>query len=78
MVTVRFFGPIVDAVGSRTLELRCETLEQVIEACTEGRPSELAAHLGTCAVWVNGEPPAPSRALRPGDEVAFLSPVSGG
>ena len=34
--------------------------------------------LGSCRVWVNGEPADPQTAVGAEDEVAVLPPVSGG
>lgn len=78
MVTVRFFGPIAEVVGAKRLELPCQSLGQLIADCASRLAADVASHLDVCAVWVNGRPAESSVALRPGDEVAFLSPVSGG
>ncbi len=78
MVRVRFFGPIADAMGTRGLELDCSNVEAVLAACADRLEPGVAAHLDKCVLWVNGRPADEAAPLAPGDEVALLSPVSGG
>lgn len=78
MATVRFFGPIRDVVGVKDLEVPCSSLDEVAAAVAAKVGTSAAASLARCVVWVNGRPPSTPCALGPADEVAYLSPVSGG
>jgi molybdopterin synthase catalytic subunit len=79
-VRVLLFASVADAAGSRTLELASDgplTVEGLRRKLESDRP-RLAGRLGRCAAAVNAALVGPERALRDGDEVAFLPPVSGG
>ncbi len=55
--------------------------DDVAGVLTEARSrygERFVALLGTCRVWVNGEPADPDTPVSAADEVAILPPVSGG
>ena len=79
-VTVKLFGSLREAAGSRTLDLELPAgakVDDLREAVAHRLPS--AAKLGPrVAVAVNQELASAGTALAEGDEVALLPPVSGG
>ena len=80
-VTVLFFAGAREAVGTRreTVGLKTgTTITELAEELVARHGEGLRAVIPSCALWVNGEPATPATALRPGDEVAVLPPVSGG
>lgn len=77
-VRLRLFASAREAAGTGTDELRGATVAEVLEAATERYPIAFSGVLARSRVWVNGEPAAAGTALRDGDEVAVLPPVSGG
>ena len=82
VVTVRFFGSLREAVGRGVVDLDIE------DACIAGVRTRLASLLGAeqrqalsgqgVRVCVNQTIVRGNVALRTGDEVAFLPPVTGG
>jgi molybdopterin converting factor subunit 1 len=80
-VTVLLFAAAREAAGTakETLDLPAGSTVAELAEMLAGRYGEsLGAVLRRSAVWVNGEPVPPGTALRAGDEVAVLPPVSGG
>jgi len=80
-VTVLFFAAARAAAGTSSTQLRLAagtTPAQLRELLVGRYGTELARVLEGSALWVNRQPPRPGQALRPGDEVAVLPPVSGG
>jgi molybdopterin synthase catalytic subunit len=79
-ITLKLFGSLREAAGTRTLELELPAgakIEELREALAARLPG--AARVGPrVAVAVNQELAAPGTALAEGDEVALLPPVSGG
>ncbi|MCC6641260.1 MAG: molybdenum cofactor biosynthesis protein MoaE [Deltaproteobacteria bacterium] len=79
-VTVRLFGSLREAAGSRTIDVELPAgakIEALREAVAARLPS--AAKLGPrVAVAVNQQLASPGAVLADGDEVALLPPVSGG
>lgn len=79
-VTVRLFGSLREAAGSRTIDVELPAgakIEALREAVAARLPS--AAKLGPrAAVAVNQQLASPGAVLADGDEVALLPPVSGG
>lgn len=78
MATVRLFAGARDAAGIGRDEVPGDTVGAVLSASVERYGDRFEAVLGTCKVWVNGEPATPDDAIAPGDELAVLPPVSGG
>lgn len=77
---VLFFGMLRDAagVGEAALDLpEAATVEAVLEAAAARWP-ELERHRRSTVIAVNQKYAVKTDALREGDEVAFLPPVSGG
>jgi len=77
-IRVLFFGMLKDVAGRASDSLivpENATLGDVLRHYEQAIPRELMASL---AMSVNREYAAPDAQLRPGDEVAFLPPVSGG
>ncbi len=78
MAQIRLFASAREAAGAGKAELDGSTVGEVLdEACRRFGPT-FEAVLGTCNVWVNGEPADPGDPVGAGDEVAVLPPVSGG
>lgn len=79
-VRVLLFGAAADLAGQREIEVPLEREVSVDELWVEvaSRRPGLAPMRETLAFAVNGEYAAKSDRVSPGDEVAFLPPVSGG
>ena len=78
MPVLRLFAAVREVAGTGRDQISGATVAQVLEAATDRYGSEFAALLGTCRVWVNGEPAEADDPVGPADEVAVLPPVSGG
>jgi sulfur-carrier protein len=78
VATIRLFASAREAAGTGRDEIAGDTVGAVLEAATLRYGDRFAAVLPSCKVWVNGEPATPTDAVRDGDEVAVLPPVSGG
>lgn len=79
-VKVLFFGRLKDVVGhsEESLDLNdASTIEQLFALYAERIP-ELAKYRSSVVASRNQEFAAWETVLHPGDEVAFLPPVSGG
>jgi molybdopterin converting factor subunit 1 len=79
-LNVLFFGRIKDAIGhsQESIEIPSDSrIEDLFAHCVSRYPA-LAAHRQSVAVSRNREFAAWTTPLQPGDEVAFLPPVSGG
>lgn len=77
-VRLLFFAAARQAAGVASESVRAATVAEVLEGARRRHGEAFAAVLEGCRVWVNGEPAAEDSALRDGDEVAVLPPVSGG
>ena len=78
MPTIRLFAAAREAAGTDRDTLDGSTVRAVLDAAVIRYGAAFAAVLGTCRVWVNGEPAEPGDAVTESDEVAVLPPVSGG
>jgi molybdopterin converting factor small subunit len=78
MPTLRLFAGAREAAGTDRDTVDGATVGAVLDAAVERYGEAFGALLGTCKVWVNGEPAERSDAVDPADEVAVLPPVSGG
>ena len=79
-VTVRLLARLRDLAGTGELVREVEapaTVQTVWKSLTAEMPS-LVQYEGTMSVAVNAEYAKMAAAVRDGDEVAFLPPVSGG
>ncbi|MGZ5292341.1 MAG: MoaD/ThiS family protein [Actinomycetota bacterium] len=78
IVTVRLFAALRDLAGSSEVEAEGETVADLVEVLGArfGQRFEQIARVGS--VVVDGERARPETALRGGEEVALLPPVSGG
>lgn len=78
-VTVLLFGSLREAAGwgRRTLPLPAAEAPAATPAAL-WRRLDLERHGSPCRVAVNHHFASPHTALQPGDEVAFLPPISGG
>jgi molybdopterin converting factor subunit 1 len=80
-VTIVFFASAREAAGTSRVVLAIAggtTLRRMVDQLCSRYGAALVAVLPACAVWVNGSPAPLDTILAPGDEVAFLPPVSGG
>lgn len=78
MAIVRLFAAARDAAGTGRDELPGATVAEVLSAAEERYGRVFSQVLGTCKVWVNGEPADPADGIGAADELAVLPPVSGG
>jgi molybdopterin converting factor small subunit len=77
-VRLLLFAAARQAAGTREVELRAATVEDVTEQARSRFGAGFSSVLARSRIWVNGLPAHPSTPLSPGDEVAVLPPVSGG
>ena len=78
MATLRLFAAAREAAGTGRDDVAGATVGDVLDAAVARYGERFEAVLGTCRVWVNGEPAARQQSVSPTDEVAVLPPVSGG
>jgi len=78
MAVVRLFAAARDAAGTGRDELPGRTVGDVLNEASRRYGDRFTAVLGTCKIWVNGEPAGLQDAIGSTDEVAVLPPVSGG
>ena len=78
MATLRLFAAAREAAGTGRTTIEGATVGAVLDEATDRFGAGFAAVLGTCRVWVNGEPATRGQAVGTADEVAVLPPVSGG
>ena len=79
-VTVKFFARLKDLAGTGELvrEVPAPATVQTIWTSLTSEMPALIQYEGTMSVAVNAEYTKMAAAVRDGDEVAFLPPVSGG
>jgi molybdopterin converting factor small subunit len=75
---VRMFASAREAAGTARDDVPGATVGEVLHAARQRYGSAFADVLGTCRIWVNGDPAADGTAVGPTDEIAVLPPVSGG
>jgi molybdopterin converting factor small subunit len=75
---IRLFAAAREAAGTGRDELPGGTVGEVLGEARRRYGDGFDAVLGTCKIWVNGEPAAPSDPIGSADELAVLPPVSGG
>ena len=80
MVTILLFAGLAEAAGAPSVELELALPARVSEArkALAERITAAAERLSACIAAVNHEFAGDEAWIRPGDEVAFLPPVSGG
>ena len=80
IIKALFFASCRDIVGNREMDLDIEEGARVKELRTEllGNYPRLAALDEVLSIAVNSEYVDDTTVLNPGDEVAFIPPVSGG
>ena len=78
MANLRLFASLREEAGERSIVLTGETVGEVVSAACEKYGEHFTALVGTCKVWVNGEPADDATVVTDADEVALLPPVSGG
>ena len=78
MATLRLFASAREAAGTNHAEIDGVDVGEILATAITRYGEPFAAVLGTCKVWVNGEPADSSTPVGPSDEVAVLPPVSGG
>ena len=79
-VRLRLFAAARDAAGRANDELDAETLGDALAGRARCYGAEFTDVLDASRVWVNGDEPTDGElaALRDGDEIAVVPPVSGG
>ncbi len=78
MAQVRLFAAARDAAGTGRDELPGDTVGEVLASARARYGTAFDAVLGTCKIWVNGEPAETLDTIGATDELAVLPPVSGG
>ena len=80
LVTVRLFARLREIAGAPEVKVVLPESATVLDAwhSLSGRFPELAAYAGSVSCAVNEDYARMTAALKDGDEVAFLPPVSGG
>jgi sulfur-carrier protein len=76
--TVRLFASAREAAGTGSDTFEGLTVGDVLAAAERRYGPAFSDVLGTCRIWVNGEPAVHHTPIQPTDEVAVLPPVSGG
>ncbi len=78
MATLRLFAAAREAAGAGSTTIDESTVGAILDEATVRFGASFGAVLGTCRVWVNGDPAGRDDPVGPTDEVAVLPPVSGG
>ena len=78
VATLRLFAAAREAAGTGTTRVEGGTVHDVLSSAVARFGAPFEAVLGSCKVWVNGEPAEPGMQVGDSDEVAVLPPVSGG
>jgi molybdopterin synthase sulfur carrier subunit len=78
VVTLRLFAQARESAGTKSLDLPGATVGEVLDEATHRLGAAFADVRAGSKVWLNGSPAERSQAVRAGDEVAVLPPVSGG
>ena len=78
MAVLRLFAQAREAAGTGHDVVPGATVAEVLATASARYGGGFDAVLGTCGVWLNGEPTAGDAEVTDGDEVAVLPPVSGG
>jgi sulfur-carrier protein len=78
MAVLRLFASAREAAGTGRDQVGGATVAEVLDAALARYGEAFAAVLPSCRIWLNGEQAAADAAVRDGDEVAVLPPVSGG
>ncbi|CAM5784871.1 MULTISPECIES: molybdopterin converting factor subunit 1 [Brevibacillus] len=79
-ISVLLFAGLAELAGERTIQLTLPegaTVQDLLQAASSQYPA-LSSLLGSCFISVNQEYAKPDTAIRAGDEIAILPPVSGG
>lgn len=78
LVDLLLFAAAREAAGRSRVSLSAATVSEALEQARALFGSAFSEVLDRSRVWLNGEPAEGSEALKAGDEVAVLPPVSGG
>lgn len=78
MAVLRLFAAARTAAGTSRDLLPGGTVGDVLDQAMERYGEEFTAVLGSCMVWVNGNPATRATKVGDDDEIGILPPVSGG
>ena len=78
VTSLRLFAQAREAAGEKVAQFEGSTVGEILDAAVAAFGSDFEAVLGGSKVWLNGTPTDRSDAVKDGDEVAVLPPVSGG
>ncbi|HEX6920005.1 MAG TPA: MoaD/ThiS family protein [Actinomycetes bacterium] len=76
--TIRYWAAARAAAGRAEEPYEGDTLGEVLETVTAGRPEQLARVLGHCTFLVDGVRATPATVLADGAEIEVLPPFAGG
>jgi len=78
MPVLRLFAQAREAAGTGRDVVDGATVDEVLAQARARYGTVFSTLLGSCRVWVNGEPATGAEPVGDDDEVAVLPPVSGG
>lgn len=78
MASLRLFASLREEAGERSVNFDGTTVGEIVTAACDKYGDHFTELVGTCKVWVNGEPADDDTVVTDNDEVALLPPVSGG
>ncbi len=78
MPTLRLFATVRVAAGTGKAQIEGNTVGEVLDNASSEFGDAFADLIPICRIWVNGATADASTAVKSGDEVALLPPVSGG
>lgn len=78
MARLRLFANLREIAGETQVEIRADTVGEVIESAVERYGQDFGRGVESARVWINGDPASPDTPVGANDEVVLLPPVSGG
>ena len=78
MAVLRLFAQAREAAGTGRDVVPGATVDEVLATASRRYGERFDAVIGSCGVWLNGEPTVGDAEVVDTDEVAVLPPVSGG
>lgn len=76
MITVRLFAAAADVVGTKQLQLRADTVADIVAQLSDAQTTTKV--ISRCSFLVDGARATEETALQPGATVDVLPPFAGG